>query len=123
MVTILISTSTPPQNNLSQNTSQLGNLSSGETKAFDEIRDRLRFSTLMGATREKRARSQAKIVDTSLLDKLPVPVIVYRDDETLYANQELLTLTGYESFAELEEAGGVNALFNCDGDEVIIDKP
>ncbi|MEE9356260.1 MAG: ATP-binding protein, partial [Methylococcaceae bacterium] len=102
--------------------SQLGNLSSGETKAFDEIRDRLRFSTLMGATREKRARSQAMTVDTSLLDKLPVPVIVYRDDETLYANQELLTLTGYESFAELEEAGGVNALFNCDGDEVIIDK-
>ena len=102
--------------------SQLGNLSSGETKAFDEIRDRLRFSTLMGATREKRARSQAMTVDTSLLDKLPVPVIVYRDDETLYANQELLTLTGYESFVELEEAGGVNALFNCDGDEVIIDK-
>ena len=51
-------------------------------------------------------------VDTSLLEHLPVPVLIYRGDETLFANRELLSLTGYNDFADLDKAGGINALFD-----------
>ncbi len=50
-------------------------------------------------------------VDTSVLDKLPVPVVVFRNGVTLYANPELLELSGYNSVEQLHAAGGVDALF------------
>ncbi len=55
--------------------------------------------------------------NTAILKKLPVPVLVYRMGESLYANPELLSITGYASLEELSEAGGVDALFSpADGD-------
>ncbi len=39
--------------------------------------------------------------DAAILKKLPVPVLVYRMGETLYANPELLAITGYASLDEL----------------------
>lgn len=50
-------------------------------------------------------------IDTTLLEKLPVPVMVYRGNETLYVNPEFLSVTGYSSLDELHDAGGIDALF------------
>ncbi|MCC2688673.1 MAG: domain S-box protein, partial [Rhizobiaceae bacterium] len=49
--------------------------------------------------------------DISVLEKLPVPVLVHSGDALHYANAEFLMLTGYGSVAELAEAGGIGALF------------
>jgi PAS domain S-box-containing protein len=61
-------------------------------------------------------------VDTSLLGGLPVPVMVYRGRETLFANQELLNLTGYADFHELSQAGGIDVLFDQDNSNSISDE-
>ncbi len=61
---------------------------------------------------------QANSIETaqaSILRKLPVPVLVYRSGETLYANPELLNVTGYSSLEELDAAGGIDALFASQG--------
>ena len=59
-------------------------------------------------------------IDNSMLSALPVPVLVYRGNQTLFANHELLALTGYNSFQELSEAGGITALFaGNDSDELV----
>lgn len=49
--------------------------------------------------------------DTSILDQLPVPVLIHAGDNLHYANPEFLRLTGYETLAELEMAGGLDELF------------
>ncbi|TGU99632.1 PAS domain S-box protein [Mesorhizobium sp. M00.F.Ca.ET.151.01.1.1] len=55
--------------------------------------------------------SENKTPDTSLLGKLPVPLIIHSGDQLHYANDEFLDLTGYETLEDLEEAGGLGALF------------
>ncbi len=47
----------------------------------------------------------------ALLERLPVPVLVHTGDALLYANDEFFKLTGYRSLADLEAAGGIDALF------------
>ena len=47
----------------------------------------------------------------SILEKLPVPVLVHSGDTLHYANDEFFALTGYSSLEELAEAGGIGALF------------
>jgi signal transduction histidine kinase/PAS domain-containing protein len=53
----------------------------------------------------------AAAVDPSLLDRLPIGVLVYRHDALLYANRHFLEWTGYDDLAALESAGGLTALF------------
>jgi len=106
-------------------------LSNGENQAFHEIGNNLRGAfPLHQQDGEPGMQSDEPVdedlgeepihdrrdslVDTSILEKLPVPVIVYRGEETLFANRELLDLTGYEEFSELHDAGGINALFDRD---------
>jgi len=48
----------------------------------------------------------------SLLEKLPVPVLVHAGDVLHFANEEFLKLTGYGSLEELQAAGGIEALFS-----------
>ncbi|RWE28436.1 MAG: PAS domain S-box protein, partial [Mesorhizobium sp.] len=55
--------------------------------------------------------SDDKAPDTSLLGKLPVPLIIHSGDQLHYANEEFLDLTGYETLEDLEDAGGLGALF------------
>jgi PAS domain S-box-containing protein len=50
-------------------------------------------------------------VDTSILDKLPVPVLIHSGDVLHYANREFLEFTAYESVDELAERGGLGVLF------------
>ncbi|MDP3898558.1 MAG: hypothetical protein Q8Q62_17950, partial [Mesorhizobium sp.] len=50
-------------------------------------------------------------IDTSILGRLPVPVLIHSADKLHYANQEFFDLTGYVSVLELEQAGGLDVLF------------
>ncbi|MEZ5799944.1 MAG: histidine kinase dimerization/phospho-acceptor domain-containing protein [Nitratireductor sp.] len=62
----------------------------------------------------------ASHVDTSILEQLPAPVLVYRNGATLFVNSELLKLTGYSNRDEFARAGGVDAILSGtddDGDE------
>jgi PAS domain S-box-containing protein len=52
-----------------------------------------------------------KAPDTSILGKLPVPLLIHSGDELHYANEEFLDLTGYDTLDDLEDAGGLGALF------------
>ena len=49
--------------------------------------------------------------DTSILAKLPVPLLIHSGDVLHYANDEFLRLSGYRSLAALEDAGGLDGLF------------
>jgi PAS domain S-box-containing protein len=49
--------------------------------------------------------------DKSLLDLLPVGVLIYRLDRLLYANRAFLDRIGYASLQALEAADGLDALF------------
>ena len=53
----------------------------------------------------------AAVIDPSLLDRLPIGVLVYRHDALLYANRHFLELSGYESLDALAAAGGLDKLF------------
>ncbi|NVN88110.1 MAG: PAS domain-containing protein [Rhodopseudomonas sp.] len=48
--------------------------------------------------------------DRTLLDLLPVGVLIYRLDRLVYANAAFLTRMGYPSLQALEQAGGLDAL-------------
>lgn len=57
------------------------------------------------------AGDEHKAPDTSLLGKLPVPLLIHSGDELHYANEEFLGLTGYDTLEDLSDAGGLDALF------------
>lgn len=54
---------------------------------------------------------ESKAPDTSLLARLPVPLLIHSGDQLHYANEEFLSLTGYPTLHSLEDAGGLGALF------------
>ncbi|RJT35109.1 PAS domain S-box protein [Mesorhizobium waimense] len=54
---------------------------------------------------------ETKAPDTSILGKLPVPLLIHSGDELHYANDEFLHLTGYDTLDDLADAGGLGALF------------
>lgn len=49
--------------------------------------------------------------DMSILEQLPVAVLIRSGDRLHYANPEFFRLTGYRSIAELDRAGGFDVLF------------
>lgn len=49
--------------------------------------------------------------DTSLMARLPMPVLIHSGDALHYANEEFFALTGYKSLSALDAAGGLDALF------------
>lgn len=49
--------------------------------------------------------------DTSILAKLPVPVLIHSGDRLHYANDEFLALTGYDTIEDLADSGGLDTLF------------
>ncbi|MGX9141979.1 PAS domain S-box protein [Mesorhizobium sp. 128a] len=57
------------------------------------------------------AGDEHKAPDTSILGKLPVPLLIHSGDELHYANEEFLGLTGYDTLEDLSDAGGLGALF------------
>jgi len=59
---------------------------------------------------------ESRSVDTSILERLPVPVLIHTGDALHFANEEFFRLTGYVSLRELVDAGGLDVLF-VDADE------
>ena len=60
--------------------------------------------------RHREAAAQTGPVDHSILDELPVPVLIYKNGDTLFANPQLLELTQYESVEEIDQLGGMDGL-------------
>ncbi|TGR68703.1 PAS domain-containing protein, partial [Mesorhizobium sp. M2D.F.Ca.ET.223.01.1.1] len=54
---------------------------------------------------------EAKTPDTSILARLPVPLLIHSGDMLHYANEAFLELTGYDALEDLTDAGGLGALF------------
>ncbi|WP_274630039.1 histidine kinase dimerization/phospho-acceptor domain-containing protein [Arvimicrobium flavum] len=57
-------------------------------------------------------RTGGRRADTSILAQLPIPVLIHSGDTLHYANEALLSLTGYGSIDELAAAGGLDALLS-----------
>ncbi|PLX36095.1 MAG: PAS domain-containing sensor histidine kinase [Hyphomicrobiales bacterium] len=57
------------------------------------------------------AAGKPQPIDPTLLDRLPIGVLIARDHDVLYVNQPMLDLTGYDTGAGLASAGGLDALF------------
>ncbi|MBE7183491.1 MAG: PAS domain S-box protein [Methylobacterium mesophilicum] len=55
--------------------------------------------------------------DTSILERLPVPLLVHSGDRLHYANPEFMALTGYETVEGLAAQGGLDALLAGPEDE------
>ncbi|WFS01317.1 ATP-binding protein [Rhizobium tumorigenes] len=49
-------------------------------------------------------------LSASVVDQLPVAVLVHAGDTLIHANPEFMRLTGYASLAELDGVGGIDAL-------------
>ena len=108
-----------------------GELSESERLRFNEIGEKL-SGKLRGKNKEKNTEKKIeqegnkegfvpaafsvvkKIeeeIDTSVLTKLPVPVLIYKENKLLFVNHEFLKITGYESLEEIIKCGGSYTLF------------
>ena len=54
--------------------------------------------------------SAAPAFESGLLDRIPIGVLIYRNDSVLYANRHFLELTGYRSLEALTAAGWLKTL-------------
>jgi PAS domain S-box-containing protein len=57
------------------------------------------------------AVGSAEAVGHTLLDKIPVGILVYRLDQLLYANPAFLRLSGHRTLEQLSAEGGLDQLF------------
>lgn len=64
---------------------------------------------------DRPSEKPASAPNTQILDRLPIGIVVFRGDETLFANRRFLEILGYENRAEFVEAGGRNAFFRDGG--------
>lgn len=90
-------------------------LNETEREALETVRATLQEGDI--ADQPKVTAKADDQVDTSLLEKLPIAVLVYRNDETLFANKSLFQVSGYETLDEVIEAGGISGLLIADDGE------
>jgi PAS domain S-box-containing protein len=85
-----------------------------EWQNFREIRQKLTGRKTSGPE-----QTHTSTKSDTVLENLPVPLLIYTSGETLFANDALLQLSGYASLEELADAGGIEALFDeaPDGDQ------
>jgi PAS domain S-box-containing protein len=50
------------------------------------------------------------VLEQTLLDRMPIGVLLYRHDSLIYANRHFLEWSGYANLNAIETAGGLNAL-------------
>jgi len=103
-------------------------LSGSEQDAFRRIAEALgvqRPESKGGVAEERPAKAEAAQgqaavaepaaarteTEARILDRLPIGVLVFRGDTTLFVNRPLLDMLGYDSLAEFNEAGGSDSLF------------
>lgn len=58
-------------------------------------------------------------LDTSIMENLPVPIVIYNSEEILFVNHSLLEASQYDSTQELEAAGGIETILSpvSDGED------
>ena len=61
--------------------------------------------------RKEIVKAPAAEIDTRLLDRLPIGIVLFRDRRTLFANRTLLDMLGYDAYDAFVEAGGAEAIF------------
>ncbi|MBO6718166.1 MAG: PAS domain S-box protein [Rhizobiaceae bacterium] len=84
----------------------------GQTRNRDATRAPVGLSAFMPSAFATGGAADAALgVDSAVLSRLPLPLIIHAGDELHYANREFLNLTGYRSLAELDLAGGLDAIF------------
>lgn len=55
--------------------------------------------------------------EAALLSQLPIPVIIHSGDVIHYINQSFIDVTGYETVKDIQDAGGLEALFNSEPED------
>ncbi len=68
-------------------------------------------------TRPASKPGRDALENRTILDRLPVGILVYRLNSLIYANRVFLDWTGYATLDELAEAGGLDSLFIESKDE------
>ena len=91
-------------------------LTSTERSAFEEIARALREGGLIASEEPPPAETVAALAPASrplesVLDRLPVGVLIARGAQTLFANRTLLDYLGYADRAALEADGGLARVF------------
>ncbi|HEX5778826.1 MAG TPA: ATP-binding protein [Xanthobacteraceae bacterium] len=93
-------------------------LSPTERNAFREIAkaigtrmSRTDASNFARTPARPESASRSHDGERAVLDRLPIGVVVHRNDHVLYANRTLLDWTGLESTEALESQGGIARLF------------
>jgi PAS domain S-box-containing protein len=75
----------------------------------------------VGPDDSRSPKASAAPDQRSILDRLPIGVLVYRLDKMIYANRTFLDWTGYDLLQSLEKAGGLDALFVEPGSNTSLD--
>jgi PAS domain S-box-containing protein len=52
-----------------------------------------------------------KGLTAEFVEQLPLPILIHRNGHALYSNSAFIEMSGYERVADLNEAGGIDALF------------
>ena len=68
---------------------------------------------------DKTANFSPAGLDTSIMENLPVAIVIYNSEEILFANHSLLEASQYQSTQELEAAGGIETILSpvSDGED------
>jgi PAS domain S-box-containing protein len=88
-------------------------LSDSEHQAFEEIARQVTEESALDPPEVAAIATPLQPNDgaIALLDRLPLGVLISRNEAPVYANRTLLELTGYSSVEHLQVAGGVAGLF------------
>jgi len=84
-------------------------------------------ATTVPPTAVPEQRPRVANAHAEILDRLPIAVLVNRDEAALYANRTLLDLLDYADLDDLTSAGGVSQLIkgashNSDGAMILVDR-
>jgi PAS domain S-box-containing protein len=86
----------------------------GDLPAAQPLQDRDEKDAAEAAPAVASAHREAQLpaIEPSLLDRSPVGVLVYRNDQFVFANRQFFEMSGFESLDALAAAGGLTVLFD-----------
>jgi PAS domain S-box-containing protein len=95
--------------------------------AKEQVPDEAQASSVTPAAAAPEPRTRVANAHAEILDRLPIAVLVSRDETALYANRTLLDLLDYADLDDLTSAGGVSTLIRgasrgSDGAMVLVDR-
>ncbi len=87
-----------------------------ETKRAEEL-DAIHKEAYLPSAFAGLYASREKDVDTSILAKLPIAVLIFKDHDLLFCNQDFTNLTGYQDIDDLRNDGGIETLLGSSDNE------